>query len=283
MTRRSDEIILAVNVALATYRPLLVRGPSGSGKSSLARNVALHLGWRYYEDVISSATQARDLLWRFDSLRRFGDAQVNQLKSNEVYIEPGVLWWAFDAESARRRGATGQINDSPAVDPAQGGGSDRRAVVLLDEIDKAEPDVPNNLLVPVGSHQFFVTDTGTQVTVEPLHVPLLVITSNDERDLPSAFLRRCVAVVLETPTRKEQLVAIAREHFGPDLEPLYDKVAERVLQMQKPGSASSPSTAEYLDTISACLRMNVEPDPADKVWNAILNVTIAKDRDRESQ
>lgn len=276
----SDEIVLAVNVALATHRPLLVRGPSGSGKSSLARNVALHLGWRYYEEVISSATQARDLLWRFDSLRRFGDAQVNQLKPNQAYIEPGVLWWAFDPENARRRGATDGAADYPVVDPAQGGGSDRRAVVLLDEIDKADPDVPNNLLVPLGSHQFFVTDTGTQVNVDPLSVPLLVITSNDERELPNAFLRRCVALVLKIP-QKEQLVAIAKEHFGPDSETLYDKVAERVIQMEKPGSGSSASTAEYLDTISACLRMNVEPNPADKVWNAILSATIAKNRDGE--
>jgi MoxR-like ATPase len=272
----SEEIVLAVNVALATHRPLLVRGPSGSGKSSLARNVALHLGWRYYEDVVSSATQARDLLWRFDSLRRFGDAQVNRLKPNDAYIEPGVLWWAFDPESAHRRGAPDGALDYPAVDPAQGGSPKRPAVVLLDEIDKADPDVPNNLLVPLGSHQFFVTDTSRQVTVNPLNVPLLVITSNDERELPNAFLRRCVGLSLEIPSSKQQLVAVAREHFGPDSETLYDSVAERVLQMQTHGSRSSASTAEYLDTISACLRMHVKPEPADKVWIAILNATIAK-------
>src|SRR5258708_3113904 len=93
----TEEIILAVNVAIATTRPLLVRGPSGSGKSSLAHNIADHLRWRYYDEVISSRTQARDLLWSFDALRRLRDAQAKVLRKGlETYVEPGVLWWAFN-------------------------------------------------------------------------------------------------------------------------------------------------------------------------------------------
>jgi MoxR-like ATPase len=101
----NDKIELAVNVALATRRPMLLRGPSGSGKSSLARNIARRLGWWYYEQVITSRTQARDLQWSFDTLRRLSDAQANQLETvTNSYIEPGVLWWAFDPVNAERRG-----------------------------------------------------------------------------------------------------------------------------------------------------------------------------------
>jgi MoxR-like ATPase len=96
----SNDIVLAVNVALATARPLLIRGASGSGKSSLAANIARKMRWRYYESVISSRTQARDLLWTFDTVRRLSDAQT-ELREMSAYIKPGVLWWAFDNASAR--------------------------------------------------------------------------------------------------------------------------------------------------------------------------------------
>src|SRR2546423_10451987 len=93
-------IALAVNVALVTNRPLLLGGPSGCGKSTLARNVALKLGWRYYEHVVTSRTEARDFLYRFDSIRRLNDAQANDLQEVAAYIEPGVLWWAFNQTRA---------------------------------------------------------------------------------------------------------------------------------------------------------------------------------------
>ena len=99
----NENIILAVNVAIATGRPILVRGSSGCGKSSLAYNVKKVLGWRYYEKVISSRTQARDLLYEVDMLRRLQDAQIKKLKKDfSSYINPGVLWWAFDPEDARK-------------------------------------------------------------------------------------------------------------------------------------------------------------------------------------
>jgi MoxR-like ATPase len=278
----TDEIILHVNVALATKRPLLVRGPSGSGKSSMARNVALHLGWRYYEDVISSATQARDLLWRFDSLRRFSDAQVeNQLKPNAAYVEPGVLWWAFDPTTARRRGVkSGQPVPAEAVDPARGGSPEQPAVVLLDEIDKADPDVPNNLLVPVGSHHFFVTETATEVNADPSRVPLLIITSNNERELPTAFLRRCIPLELPAPD-EDRLIEIARQHFGrsTDNDRFYRTIAACVPRNPE----RDYSTAEFLDTIRACLQLGIQPDPKDQIWQAMLNSTMVKRTDGQEQ
>ncbi len=102
----TDEIILAVNVALATDRPLLVRGVSGSGKSSLARDVAEKLGWRYRSAVVTSRTQARDLLWTFDAVRRLSEASSGlPLREPRAFVRPGVLWWAFDAGGARRQEA----------------------------------------------------------------------------------------------------------------------------------------------------------------------------------
>src|SRR5687767_783409 len=194
----SPEIVLAVNVALATRRPLLVRGPSGSGKSSLARNVANFLNWRYYETVISSRTQARDLLWEVDLLRRLNAAQAqDRVLGADLapYVTPGVLWWAFDRPGALRHGKAVKAADSGQQAPKEPGEQKHpaaRAVVLIDEIDKADPDVPNNLLVPLGSLQFRVEETGALVETDAKRAPLVFITTNDERELPAAFLRRCV-------------------------------------------------------------------------------------------
>src|SRR5215471_3736570 len=159
-------IELAVNVALATARPILLRGPSGSGKSSLAKNVALRLKRRYYEEVITSRTQHSDLLWHFDLLRRFHDSQIeNGLKQDADYLEPRSLWWAFDPDSARQRGLSAPKKpEAPALDPSHTKGAE--AVVLVDEIDKADPDVPNNLLVILGSLEFTPTGSGDSVTAK---------------------------------------------------------------------------------------------------------------------
>ena len=138
-----ERIVLAVNVAMSIRRPLLIYGPPGCGKSSLAPNVARILRRRYYEEVISSRTEAQDLLWIFDAVRRLRDAQANrELGGDSAYTEPGAIWWAFDRRSALEQGGTEQAQD-PAVDLKA------PAVVLLDEIDKADPDLPNNLLLPL--------------------------------------------------------------------------------------------------------------------------------------
>ena len=270
----SERIILAVNVALATHRPLLIRGPSGSGKSSLAASVAQHMGWRYYEEVISSRTQARDLLWQFDSLRRLSDTQANRtLQEDAYYIEPGVLWWAFDPTSAERRGGSEELRHTrPALDPSPRGAAP--AVVLLDEIDKADPDVPNDLLVPLGSLEFDVTDANQKVHQQ--HNLLLIITTNDERQLPSALLRRCVILELPNPD-KDRLVAIARAHFGPSHHDLYNAIADQVLEQEhtkRKTSSSLPSTAEFLDTIRACLDLGV--DPNHEIWQELSMTTLWK-------
>lgn len=276
----TEEIILAVNVAIATTRPLLVRGPSGSGKSSLAHNVADHMGWRYYDEVISSRTQARDLLWRFDALRRLRDAQVKELRKGlESYVEPGKLWWAFNRDTAMRRGSPLEAtNYSEAIEPGDSTNHER-AVVLLDEIDKADPDVPNDLLVPLGSGQFIVQETGFEV--KALHPPLVLITTNEERVLPDAFLRRCVVLILKQPD-ENRLVDIAKTHFGSGHLSIYQSIAKQVIKLRQEKHAARgmvPSAAEYLDTVRACLQLGVKPDNTDKIWENILVTTLLKPRE----
>jgi MoxR-like ATPase len=271
----NDEIVLAVNVAIATGRPLLIRGASGSGKSSLAANVARKLGWRYYEIVISSRTQARDLQWTFDTVRRLSDAQTKEgLKSTSAYIQPGVLWWAFDSATAREHG---QAQEGTA--PTYGAEMDRTpAVVLLDEIDKADPDVPNNLLVPIGSLEFKVSETNTLVRSALRDPPFLCITTNEERDLPPAFVRRCVSIRLADPTR-ERLVQIAKAHFGKTGVRRYEQIAEQVMNLAGPPDqpgAIRPSSAEYLDAVQASLELRATPVEADPTWQSILQAITSK-------
>ena len=195
---------LAVRVALATGRPLLLRGDPGSGKSSLAANVALERGWRYYEQVVTSRTQAQDLLWTFDSIRRLADAQMprnrRDSRSSDLndyqYVEPGVLWWSFAPRSAYRRGAPRKMQVRSAVEPYAGtnrGGCEEHAPLFSSmRSTKLDPDVPNGLLVPLGSNQFFVTETGGTVRIEKSQSVkdpddgrhLIVVTTNEERDSP---------------------------------------------------------------------------------------------------
>ena len=288
----TDEIILAVNVALATRRPLLIGGPSGTGKSTLAQNVARTQGWRYYEEVVTSRTQARDLLWSFDTLRRLNDAQTlkrEDLRPASEYVRPGVLWWAFDPQSARSRSdqpeaGLGTLLDDPglrflenrAAAPPLG------AVVLVDEIDKADPDVPNNLLVPLGSLEFEVMEAGARPfrvkSRAQLHQgPLVIITTNNERELPAAFLRRCIILKLEPPTR-ERLIEIAVAQLGEAHRGLAEAVADRLLQNAAEVASEPPSTAEYLDALRTCRDLQVVPDNASAVWNHVRRLTLHKDR-----
>jgi MoxR-like ATPase len=270
----TDDIILAVNVALATRRPLLVRGQSGGGKSSLARNVANVLKFRYYETVVSSRTQARDLQWEVDLLRRLHDAQIREKDfSSDMkrYITPGPLWWAFD-----RNSAIALVGSEAEPGHPQEHAEAERAVVLLDEIDKADPDVPNNLLVALGSLKFTVEETLEEVKTTKNRAPLVFITTNDERELPGAFLRRCVEVKLPDADDK-RLVQIGRAHF-PKLETkLLKSVAEHMSRtVTTPGAASAtmPSPAEYLDTLRACDTLKITPESPD--WKGVVQMTLWK-------
>jgi MoxR-like ATPase len=246
-----DDVVLAVNVALATGRPLLIAGDPGTGKSSLARAVADKLGWRFYGKTISSRTQARDLLWTFEAIHRLSDAQSERrVRPPSAYIEPGVLWWAFDPDLARRRGLPSdqfaQLNATVTTGRPEVAAASMqtpnptapRAVVLLDEIDKADPDVPNDLLEPLGSLRFRVIEGDLDVGVAAVQAPLVFITTNGERELPKAFLRRCVAITLQPPD-PARLLEIAAAHFPrhrPDAQgvvPLHTTIADAYFELRK--------------------------------------------------
>jgi MoxR-like ATPase len=253
-----------------------VRGPSGTGKSSLAASLAVAKGWRYYEEVVSSTTEARNFLWKFETLQRLSDAQAQSVRPAVHYVEPGVLWWAFDPESASRRGIpAGEVPPlrDPNRFPEHAG---ERAVVLIDEIDKADPDVPNNLLVPLGSLEFTVTDA-YNARVKASVPPVVVITTNDERELPGAFTRRCVVIKLEAP-ETPVLLRIAEAHYGTDPAGLYAAVAEKlqaVAAAKKKSGLPPPSTAEFLDAIGTCRDLNVTPGD-HPTWQAIERAVFLK-------
>jgi MoxR-like ATPase len=279
-----EQIVLAVNVALATGRPLLVFGPAGSGKSSLAASIHRTMGWRYYEATITSRTQAQDLLWSFDVVRRLADATARPPPSAadahspstdlHRYVEPGVLWWAFDPQSAAVRGLGRAAPADLVISDPSPGAPEMPAVVLLDEIDKADPDLPNNLLVPIGSLSFTVKETGTRVTATK--IPLLVITTNEERDLPPAFLRRCVVLRLPMPNEL-QLVAIAAAHFGRDHKALYGDLARKTIALSDDyvnRGLRPPSAAEFLDAVRACLELRMERSGPQ--WEALLSAVLSK-------
>jgi len=276
--RYTDQIKLAVNVAYATGRPLLVLGPSGSGKSSLAFNLARKLGRKYYEFVVTSRTQAKDLCYRFDAVRRLGDtrsqsAPADPARTNESYypyLEPGPLWWIIKSKDAVTRGSGNQQHKAidtcrwkPESEP-----EDIQSVLLIDEIDKAEPDFPNNLLVPIGSWQFRVDEIEHDVFLEsqsqkydPAQHPLIIITSNRERELPETFHRRCIVLEMDA-LGEEDLIQIATETFEENLQQvsnvnleLYAKVANKMVEA---AGSKGVSVAEYIDAIRAIRELGIK-------------------------
>jgi len=252
--------ILAVNIALAANRPLLIFGEPGSGKTTLARNAAAVLGWSYYQDTITSRTQAMDLLYTFDTLGRLNDATdpAAELRPRRAYIRPGTLWWAFNPRTAVWRGLDEWSDGFAPADPVIDRRGEQRAVVLLDEIDKADPDVPNDLLEPFDRRTFPVADAENAV-IPSVRDVLLILTTNGERDLPPAFLRRCVTLKLDEPTA-DWYVRIAEQRYGPDQTGLFRTVADEVMRLR--GEARSrnlrrPGTAEFLDAIEACRHLDI--------------------------
>jgi MoxR-like ATPase len=253
----TDDIILAVNIAMAAKRPLLVAGSPGSGKSSLAANIARHgKGWSYTQKVITARTEARDLLWRFDAVARLRDAHVpGDMKPLPEYVHKGVLWEAFEA-SARGE----------------------RMVVLIDEIDKADPDLPNSLLETLGTGSFPVDDLpGKVVTASRETPPFIVITTNNERDLSRPFVRRCVTLTLPPPDAKRLLEIAAswglttddRRGVAPALATEIEALAASSREFD-----ATPSAAEYLDAVRTCLALKIGPGDAE--WDAVRRATLTK-------
>jgi MoxR-like ATPase len=261
------QLRVAVNAALAARRPLLLRGEAGAGKSTLAYDVAVVLGWSYYERVVSSRMAATDLLWQYDAIERLNDASDAKRETRPMahYVRAQTLWWVLAPESAKQY-RPGDAD--PVRVPGKGG-----RVLLLDEIDKADPDLPNDLLVPLGEGRFRVPEIGANGAIEGSRDNLLVvITTNGERELPAPFLRRCVCQVLATPG-PDQLEAIAKAHF-PQLSDKASassakRLIARMLEIRRAvrNDQHRPGTAEILDALRACLELGIDEDHSD--WNEL--------------
>ena len=207
------------------------------------------------------------------------------MQPNAAYVTPGVLWRALDPAGAEQWEAHWEAsNQWPMLEPVRDAEPiPVPAVVLLDEIDKAEPDVPNNLLEVLGAFQFTVQESGTKVEARTTRPPLIVITSNDERDLPRAFLRRCVLLNLEPPTvgtiGSDRKIALRYWTCGPG-SPADLRVPRQLDHDRGAGGAwrptVGPSTAEYLDAVRACRDLGVQVDADKKLWDILIEVTLRK-------
>ncbi|MGK5529849.1 AAA family ATPase [Streptomyces sp. URMC 129] len=298
----SPEIVTAVKVALVTGRPLLLSGAPGCGKSSLAGYLARHLALDYFEFTVTDSADPQHLLWRMDTVRRLNDAQLGLLNAERgrdlahPYLEPGPLWWSLSPETARLRGAPpgaagpdGFVPAAPPVQlpdhtPARPG-----AVLLIDEIDKADSSFCNGLLVPLGSRQFFVPPIETLVRADEGRLPgspIVLITTNNERDLPGAFVRRCVALSIPPPDA-DRLIEIAGRHFGGQDLPEEARqqialLAKRVTGQEHREQTGRPaSTAEFLDLVQTLLALGIGLDSEE--WSTVEQLIIEKRDVRSSR
>ncbi len=230
----SEDLQVAVNAAVTLQRPLLVKGEPGTGKTELARQVAASLDLPIIEWSIKSTTRAQQGLYEYDAVSRLRDSQLGDARVNDVknYIRKGKLWQAFEAEG--------------------------RVVLLIDEIDKADIEFPNDLLQELDQMQFFVYETGE--TIKARQRPVVIITSNNEKDLPDAFLRRCFFHYIRFP-ELETLKAIVDVHF-PGIKPalLTTALTQFYEIRETPGLKKKPSTSEVLDWLKLLLAEDLSPE-----------------------
>jgi MoxR-like ATPase len=314
------ESIAAIDCALAAQRPLLIRGEPGIGKSQLALAAALALHRAYVQEVIDARTESRDLLWRYDAVARLAEAQLQgALREHDPqargrskvrrrlavsrYLHPGPLWWGLDWGSAADQAARVGADPPPLPDAAD---AERRAdpqrrcdpangcVVLIDEIDKAESDVPNGLLEALGAGQFTPLGEHSPV-VATGEVPLVVITTNEERALPDAFLRRCMVLHLGLPSVKHEpkafknlLLQRGAAHFPEAgahlLEGAADLLIEDRLASEQAHRYPLPGQAEYLDLVRAVLHLaGADPEAQGAVLERIAGFALRKHPDSAAE
>jgi MoxR-like ATPase len=229
----TDDLKVAVNASITLQRPLLIKGEPGTGKSVLAAEVAKALGVPLIEWHIKSTTKAQQGLYEYDAVSRLRDSQLGdeRVKNIRNYIKRGKLWDAFTA--------------------------DTRCVLLIDEIDKADIEFPNDLLQELDRMEFFVYETGETIKAETR--PIVMITSNNEKELPDAFLRRCFFHFIKFPDT-ETMKQIVDVHF-PGLKSRLVAEALRVFYELRdvPGMKKKPSTSELLDWLKLLLNEDIDP------------------------
>ncbi|MFZ4699461.1 MAG: AAA family ATPase [Candidatus Methylumidiphilus sp.] len=280
------EMIDAIDAALAAQRPLLVRGEPGIGKSQLAKAAAKHLGRVFLSHVVDARTESSDLLWHYDAVARLADAQLastfcspgespeklRERLSVQNYLHPGPLWWAFNWADAAKQAKQIEQNEPPQdSDPSAPLQPDpkRGSVLLIDEIDKAESDVPNGLLEALGSGEFTPLGRATSVLAETgTPPPLVVITTNNERSLPDAFIRRCLVLRLELPEDAQALQQFlferGKRHFPKIADEVLTAAAERLVGDRRHAKENRqfplPGQAEYLDLVRAVTTLESTAD-----------------------
>jgi MoxR-like ATPase len=229
----TDELGLAVNAAVTLQRPLLIKGEPGTGKTLLAEQVAESFGAELLTWHIKSTTKAQQGLYEYDAVSRLRDSQLGDERVKDIknYIRKGKLWEAFER--------------------------DERVVLLIDEIDKADIEFPNDLLQELDRMEFFVYETGE--TIKAKKRPIVIITSNNEKELPDAFLRRCFFHYIDFPDR-ETMQAIVDVHFPTVKQDLVKEALEIFFDVRKvPGMKKKPSTSELIDWLKLLMADDI-PD-----------------------
>ncbi|APV50618.1 ATP-binding protein [Betaproteobacteria bacterium GR16-43] len=229
-----DDLKIAVNAAITLQRPLLVKGEPGTGKTMLAEEVARALGMTLHQWHIKSTTKAQQGLYEYDAVSRLRDSQLGDGRVADIgnYILKGVLWQAFESE--------------------------KQSVVLIDEIDKADIEFPNDLLRELDRMEFHVYET--RQTIRARHRPVILITSNNEKELPDAFLRRCFFHYIRFPD-KDAMQAIVDVHFPGIQKRLVQAAMEVFFDIREmPGLKKKPSTSELLDWLKLLLAEDIPPE-----------------------
>ena len=232
----TEDLQIAVNAAIALQRPLLIKGEPGTGKTMLAEQVAESLGKRLIQWHIKSTTKAQQGLYEYDAVSRLRDSQLAtgdvDVSNISNYIRQGKLWEAFEA--------------------------DEQVVLLIDEIDKADIEFPNDLLQELDKMEFFVYETGQ--TIKAKHRPIIIITSNNEKELPDAFLRRCFFHFINFPDRDTMREIIA-VHYPEIQKNLVNEALEMFFQLRDvPGLKKRPSTSELIDWLKLLMSDDIPDD-----------------------
>ena len=251
----TDDLKTAVNAAIVLERPLLVKGEPGTGKTVLAHEIASGLGAPIIEWHIKSTTKAQQGLYEYDAVARLRDSQLGDKRVHDIanYIRRGKLWQAFTAPE--------------------------RPVLLIDEIDKADIEFPNDLLQELDRMEFFVYETGEMVKAE--RRPIVIITSNNEKELPDAFLRRCIFHFIEFPKREMMQQIVDVHHKNLDAK-LLDQVLIKFYWLREQNDLrKKPSTSELVDWISALLRSGVSIDQMES-HIPFLGALLKKEQDVEA-